>query len=344
MNRRNFLKGIALTAATASAVGGSAALLLGAKDKAPPVITALETPPPLPAVAAAETAATASGEAAELLSKLAAAQADNLRLRAELDAALRRLNALQSANGDAGKLNDSLQTELATANHRVSLLAGLVALYEQLDGIELAETVDEKLETFGMTIYDLVDGLPDVEEGLASGQRALEAFEAHIPQLQSGRDWLESQLGRLNTFYAAAEKVLAAAVETAGDFLQKLDEWFEDVLKWLPFGVGSTAAEIMATLSDLLNETPQTIQGLRRNVADPLDVWLADKGDGVPLRGHLIKPIKEEALEPATRVVDQVRETRTAYEKELVEPIQVAVKSRRLVREQIDAYRKKYEL
>lgn len=343
VDRRGFLRAVAATAAAAAGVGSSAAILMRRGQQAPVTLTT-EGPPPLPAVSAAETTVTASGEAAELLSRLASAQAENMRLRAELDAAQRRLGAMETASGDAGQENELLQEELASANNRVNVLAGLVALYEELEDVNLVEVVDEGLGSFDETIAGLLDSLPSLEGGIAAGRQALDNLEAEIPLVRGGRTWLEEHLEQLRLFYEASERVLEAAVETAGSFLEKLNEWFQNLRRWLPFGVGDTAANVMQALTDLLNETPNTIHGLRRNVADPLDLWLDGEGEELPLHKKLVKPIKEQALEPAGTVATRVRETESAYQRDVVEPLEEAAKSRRLVQDAIKAYRKKHSL
>lgn len=343
LNRRGFLKAVAATAAAASVVGGGAAVLLN-QQEAGTVVTTLADSPPLPVVGAARTAVDVNTEAADLLARLASAQAENLRLQAELRASQLRLQALEATSGDVGATNEALQLELASANERVGLLAGLVALYEQLENVDLAETVDQGLDSVGMALDDLFGEVPTLEEGLAIGEQALADFEAEIPLVRQGRLWLEGHLGRLTTFYEKAESLLGAVVASAESFLQKLNEWFQGILKWLPFGVGDTAAEIMDALADLLDETPNTIQGLRRHVADPLDVWVGTNGDEAPVRSKLIKPLKEKALDPAGNVVGKTYAARSAFEDQLVPQYQLARKNTQAVKEQIAAYRKQHEI
>lgn len=151
-------------------------------------------------------------------------------------------------------------------------------------------------------------------------------------------------MARLATFYDAAERILEAAVESAGSFLQKLNDWFQSILKWVPFGAGRKTGEVMNALVSLLDETPQTIHGLRSNIAAPLDLWLQEEGGDVRLRARVVKPLKEQALQPASQIAEQARQTRERYVQELVEPVRTAAKSRNLIREQIAAYRSKYQL
>lgn len=340
MGRRGFLKALALTAAAATTVGGGAGYLSNKLRETPPVITADVAPPPAPpAVRAAETVATSNHEVADLLAQLASAQADNMRLRSELDAAQRRLEGLEAASGDAGQENEALRTELATVSEEVSLLAGLVALYEQLDDGALLDTVEGSLSNFGLALGGLLDEIPSVEEGLTLGNEALDQFEARLPALSEGRKWLETHMARLNAFYEAAEDVLENVAESAGTFLQKIEQWFQGVRKWLPFGVGDRAAQVMATLTNLLDETPNTIHGLRRNVADPLDGWVGKEGQEAPLRAELLRPLKETTLQRTGTVVERARATGDAFETQVQSPVQEVITRRRLLREQIAAYR-----
>ncbi len=342
MDRRNFLKALALTSVAATTVGGGAALLAN-KAREAPLITTNVAPPALPlappaSFTAAETVATANHEVADLLAQLASAQADKMRLQSDLDAAQRRLSALETASGDTGEANETLRTELAAATQEIGLLAGLVALYEQLDDANLLATVEGSVSNFGLTIGELLNEIPSVEEGLVLGNQALDQFEARLPTLSDGRQWLEAHMGRLNAFYEAAENVLATVAESAGTFLQKINDWFQGIRKWLPFGVGDSAAQVMAALTSLLDETPNTIHGLRRNVADPLDGWVGKEGQEAPVRAELIRPLKETTLQRTGTVLERARTTGTAYETQVRTPLQEVVAQRRLLREQIAAY------
>jgi hypothetical protein len=344
MGRRDFLRALAASATAATALGGGAALLANRLKDAPVTTAVISAPPSLPPMQAAIAATPAGADTADLLSRLASAQAENLRLQSELDAMQRRLEGLQTASGETGEANAALQTELASANNRVSLLAGLVALYEQLDQLDLSAAVDSGLDVFGGVIDGLIEELPGLEAGIDAGRAALDELDAHLPTMQNGRIWLEGHMARLATFFDAAEQVLEAALESAGSFLQKLNDWFQSILRWVPFGAGRRTAEVMNALVSLLDETPQTIHGLRSNIATPLDLWLQDEAGDLRLRARLVKPLREQALQPASQVAERARQTRDRYVQDLVEPVRTAARGRGLIREQIAAYRSKYQL
>lgn len=339
MGRRSFLKAVALTAVAATTVGGGAGYLANKVHEAPMTTTGAIAPAVPRSVTIAETAATANQEVADVLAKLASAQAENMRLRADLDAAQLRLSALETTSDNVDETNETLRAELATATQEVGVLSGLVGLYEQLDDGELIETVEGTLFNFGQRLGSLLDELPTVEEGLAIGNSALDSFEERLPALSEGRRWLESHLARLNAFFATAEEVLESVAGSAGTFLQMIESWFQGLRKWMPFGVGDRAAQVMSTLITLLDETPNTIHGLRRNVIEPLDSWVGKDEEDVPLRTELLQPLRETTLQRAGSVLEHTRTTGSAFETEVKTPLQERLAHRHQLRQQIAIYR-----
>jgi hypothetical protein len=137
----------------------------------------------------------------------------------------------------------------------------------------------------------------------------------------------------------AAEMTLNSVLKVGGSFLQLLNRWFEDILKWLPFGIGENALAIMSSLDDLLASVPETLDGLQANVARPLDVWLERDGADNRLQRRLIKPVREEALDRADSTVSRLADVHDVYQVRLREPVTALAERQRLVREQIAQYR-----
>ena len=342
VDRRGFLKAAVATAVAATATGGGAALLL---NKAQSATTVLPTPiPEPPAIQAAQTVLTAHNDAAELLARLTAAQADNMRLQAALDATQRQLESLQTANADSSVASESLSLELASTTEQLGILSGLVALYEQLDGVDVAGTLGEGLTAVSQTLTDLMDNTPTLRDSIAAGQQALDELDAHIPTIEEGRIWLDTQLGQVQSFYDSVGTLLESAVDTIGPFLEMLNQWFADVRKWLPFGIGERAAEIMQALTLLIGETPTTVAGVRERVAQPLDVWVGAPNEEAPLRQKIVKPMRERVLTQAGETIARAEQVQTAYQGQLAEPVQTAVSSQQIIREQITQYRERHQV
>ncbi|MCZ7668194.1 MAG: hypothetical protein M5U34_13890 [Chloroflexi bacterium] len=62
-----------------------------------------------------------------------------MRLQAELDAAQRSLSSWQQTNSSSATQMETLSVEPDKANGEIGVLSGLVALYEQLDDVDVAE-------------------------------------------------------------------------------------------------------------------------------------------------------------------------------------------------------------
>jgi hypothetical protein len=345
MNRRGFLKAAALTAVAATATGTAAALLLDTGGET--AITSVQAPLPLDTF---QTTVQTGQDVTALMSRLAAAQAENMRLTSELGAAQRQLEASQNTIG-SNPAAEASQLQLEEANVQIGLLGGqigalggLVALYEQLEGIDLGTVASNGIASVSGALDELFQNVPSVEEGLLAGQQALAEFEAQVPLVDNGRRWLASQIEIVNGYYMAVEETLKDAVEVVGSFLQMLNDWFQDVLKWLPFGIGNKAATIMGAMTNLLGETPNTISGVYTNVVQPLNAWFELEGDETYLQRRLIKPVREEAFNRTAMAMSQTHAVQNVYQTQLVQPVQTNVAQRESIRALITAYRQEHQV
>lgn len=347
VSRRNFLRFAGITVAAAAATGGGAAYLK--RFEKPPVIdTGLTAAPAYPTAAPYTTSAPIVSDIIptlpaagpdDLYAQLAASQAEVMQLRASNDQLMRDLAALQATEGDARAARDTLTLELDDARNRLGVLGGLVALYQQLDDADIGGLVENGLGAVGEKLGELVGAAPALASGLDAGQLALGQVEAHIPLLDNGRAWLDAQGAKLRGFYGEVEARLQRAVDRVGDFFAMLADWFESLRKWLPFGAGERAADVMSALTSLLAETPSTISGLDTNLAQPLDVWLS-RIDGEPaLTRSLIRPLRDDVIARARTTVDQVNTVAATYESNLAAPARAALEQRRTLRQQIADYR-----
>ncbi len=333
VDRRNFMKAAVATAVAAAATGAGAAMLCSRPD-------AVTVVPP-PALPAAQAIVAGHDQAADALAQLAAAQAENVRLRANLAAAQRRLDAQILGTDTAVQ---TLTVELDEAHKQLGLMAGLVALYEQLDDVDAMAWLEEGVTAVTDAITDLTDDLPSLSEGVALGRQALDDLDEHIPLLEDGRTWLDRQTDKLQEHFEAIETLLATAVDRAGPVLQMFNEWAQTVLKWLPFNLGQRAAAIMEGLTSLLAETPAAISGLRVNVAAPLAALLDDGDSRVSLRQNLIRPLRERVLTDADRVINKSDLVQKTYQNEFVLPMETAVINHRQALDRIIAYRQQHQL
>jgi hypothetical protein len=351
VSRRGFIKVATVTAVAAAATGGGAALL---RRSAGPVIISTDPTPVIglldpiggagsvvdviPTVAPVVPIIDQAG-GGDALGQLAASQAENMQLRAQLDQALRDLEAARAGESNARGAHDNMVLELDGARTQLGVLGGLVALYEQLDGADLGGVVENGLGVVGDKLGELLGGVPALSIGLDGGQLALSEIEAHIPLLDNGRQWLGVQAEKMSGFYGEVESWLKQAVDRVGNFLEMLAEWFAGLRRWLPFGAGEKAAGVMDALTKLLAETPSTIAGLDTNIAQPLDVWL-QRIDGEPaLQRRLVRPLRDEVIGRARTTADQATQVGALFEQQLAGPSRAAISNRAALRQAIADYR-----
>lgn len=339
VSRRKFMKAAMLTAVAASATGAGAAIY-----NQSPANDAVVTSVSNSAAPVINTAVSPSAPANnDLFTRLASAQAENVRLQSALDAAQRQLASLEQNNQSSANNSEALTVELNQANERIGVLAGLVALYEQFEAVDMETAVQNGLSNFSGNIETMLAEVPTLSESIQLGRQALENFESQIPVLDNGRLWLIDHLSKIEGYFQVVEQLLADAVDRVGPFLQMLTDWFESVKRWLPFGMGQTAATIMQSITDLIMETPNTLSGLDTNVMQPLNVWLnRDQNNETALHQTLIKPIRDDLMPKADTTVSKVRQMDETYKTALKEPVETAVASQRVIRNLIAEYRQQH--
>jgi hypothetical protein len=197
VSRRNFIRNMGIAVLAATTAGTTAAMLNKEMHKAAvtsPIITELspiitELPPPstaVPAVQSAQTIVTAHNDAGELLQRLAASQAENMRLQAALEAAQRDLDSLSVTNNSNRSATEEISLQLAGANEQIGILGGLVALYQQLDDVDVTDTIQNGMSAVSESIAELINQTPTLSEGIQLGQQALTEVEEHLPVLEDG--------------------------------------------------------------------------------------------------------------------------------------------------------------
>lgn len=339
VSRRRFIKAAALTAVAASATGAGAAIY----NQTPAASSVAITTSPLTAPAVTTVVSPSAPANNELFTRLATAQAENVRLQSALDAAQRQLASLEQSNQSTASNGEVLTAELNQANERIGILAGLVALYEEWEAVDVETAVQNGFTNFSGEVETMLAEVPTLSESIQMGRQALESFESQIPVLDNGRLWLISHLSKIEGYFLVVEQLLAEAVDRVGPFLQMLTDWFESVRKWLPFGMGQTATTIMQSITDLIMETPNTLSGLDTNVMQPLNVWLnRDQNNETALHQTLIKPIRDDLMPRADTAVSKVQQMDETYKTVLKEPVETAVASQRVIRNLIAEYRQQH--
>ena len=340
VSRRGFIKGATVTALAAGTFAtGQAVLQNGTPQQA--VITSA---PISPITTAVPSTTSLNTQEADLISQIANLHADNLRLQTELSSSQQQLLNLNQAAENETISTEALTIELDNTNQQLGLLAGLVGLYEQFDLVDIDKVVDKGLTAVSNTLTNLLDNIPGLEEGIQLGQVALDDFEAQLPILQNGRQWLSRHFEQLNIRFSAVETILQETVERIGPLLDMLQIWFDSVKKWLPFNIGQRATSVMETITNLVLETPHTLNGMATNIAEPLDLLLSDSETEHPVQRNLVNPIRDKLIAKSNTAVAKTHQLHATYANELEIPVKTAVDRQKIIHQLIVQYREQHNL
>ncbi len=339
LSRRRFIKGAVFTTAAAAATGAGAALL----KKPAATTTAVSTQTPAALIATSPPPIVQDN--AKSLAQMAALHAENTRLQSALETAQAQLAALQSGSQTTTLEAENLRMELASANERLTVLGGLLTLYEELENISLEDVVTEGVTAVSEELTALLDQIPMLQEGVAVSRAALDAFEEKIPLLENGRVWLAAQTTKMETFMANIEQFVQDAAEKAGPFIEMFVDWMEKVLRWLPFGLGEKSANILNAIVALLTETPATLSGLQVNVSEPMAMLLGPTDQPeASIRTQMVQPVRDQVLAKAEKVIVLSQNVDTAYREKVASPTETAVARRQAIQQMITTYRQEHQI
>jgi hypothetical protein len=81
------------------------------------------------------------------------------------------------------------------------------------------------------------------------------------------------------------------------------------------------------------------VVGAQDQVLSPLAQWFEKEEGETKLQRGVVKPLRQKALDSASRTVVQIEALDTIYQKKLAGPVADATEQQRLIRRQITAYR-----
>lgn len=339
VNRREFIKAAAFAAVVATSAGASAALLVENNKRATP-LPAIIRDIQLPSIGQNQ-------PDAELVNQLTSFEVENASLRAQLRLAESKLEVAElRGSGREGEAAGALQSQLEQSSiengallEEVTLLTGLVALYEELEALDFDTILEDGISAVEGSLDDLLLQIPTVEEGIEAGQEAIAGFEAQIPALETGKHWLDTQFDSIGTHLDELETALKDALKSAGPIMLQLGKWFQDISKWLPFGIGNRAAVTMDALSTVLTDLVQTKEELPDQVAAPLAGLLDKKDNETAVQRNLINPLRQDLIGPTAAALDQTNSLGGTITAELIEPYGRAAQERKRIGELITSYR-----
>jgi hypothetical protein len=265
-------------------------------------------------------------------------------LRVELENALGRVASLTEELEAYETRTAELEARLASSDGQLGVLGGLVALYGQLDDLELDEVVEGGLNELGFWVGQALSHLPGLRRGLATADRALGQFEASLPTLEEGITWLRGVINRLADGLQVMEDRLEETVEPLQPLAGKLADFAAKILGWVPFGVGKRVERGLDGMVGVLTHVPELVRSVDGELLAPLGEWFSADDKRPAIESGLLEPVKEEALRPAGRLAADVEVVDQQLTEKLTDPVRSRLRARQPVREEISRYREQYGL
>ncbi len=341
LTRRGFLRTLIVGIASAACGAGATALVSGLGAGA---IGGEPLPSPSPGVTPAPTSAptrpptvtpqptgfptSTPGMPPEAAARIGELESRVAELSAQRDELLERIDELQASLQDALSQISALQAENSS-------LRELVALYEQLEATGLDDAIMAGFGPVGLAVLAAAGSRVTVESEVVAARDALDGLESDVPTISNGLSWLEARLNELADSLQTVEDTLSQAVEPARPFADLVGEFIRTVLNLLPFGAGEPIVAGLEAIGALLTNLPDLIRNAGTMVISPLEQWYS--GDEPEMVTGVVKPVRDRALGAAERLAQDTASLESAYNEQLVRPVEDILARRRAIREQIEA-------
>lgn len=244
----------------------------------------------------------------------------------------------------AGSRGEQFGAMKANAAAEIELvrLRGLVSLYENLERIGIDLIIRAAIGSLGLALGGLSGAAKVLRDAITFVDSTLKRFEASLPTIQDGLKAVESLAQGMGDRLNAIRNLVGEAAKPAQPLADALSGFLDGLLGLIPGGVGDGIRQGLTAIRDLLTRLPAALDTLQSQLLAPLRAtWFREEA-GVqaglfsPLRGRLLAPLNE-FLTAFANLTDQ-------WERELVTPVEQALREREEIRTQIADYRRQHNL
>jgi hypothetical protein len=219
----------------------------------------------------------------------------------------------------------------------VSRLQTILSLYEMMDRVGLDRLITTALAALGFSIAGLRLGAMAVRGAVEFIGGIIDRFEAAVPQILAGIDAAEGFLQAIDRHLGELERLIGEVMQEAAPLTQAVDRFVQELLGYLPFGMGDRIRRTTQEMAALIGLLPAGLGILRTGLFSPMRAWFPTE-DGADLRAQLFTPARTELLEPTRVLLDDLIQFADRWESEMAGPVEAALAQRAEVRSQIVAY------
>ncbi len=241
----------------------------------------------------------------------------------------------------AGAVGGAAATTASLADKEVELLKlrALVGLYENLEKIGIDSIIATGMNIVRGALDAVKTGVRLARDGVTAVETALKNFQTLIDNLRGAADLATRVLTELAQKVKDAETFVGGILGSARPLAESIANFFNELIKKIPFGVGAEISRAINALVDLIRVIPTVIDAILNQLLKPLrDLFFPATGNAM-VKTTLFDPIINNLLTPLKKLLTDLETFIDKWDKDFTKPVQNALDERAQIRKQIVAMR-----
>jgi hypothetical protein len=231
------------------------------------------------------------------------------------------------------------QPEIDELKAEVEKLKELVALYESLDKIGVDGVIVGAITTFKSLLDGLRTGISLLRGGVSTAEGTISGFLSTYAVLRGALTGAEQAVDNVAALLKNVQDLLGQTTSPLEPMIRQVQQFFDDLLGKIPFGVGDNIRQTVNGMSGLVIAIPSMVLAVKTSFFDSLRAtWFSDDS-AKNVQGSLLDPITHMVLEPLDKFLDEVEQTMAHWESDVSTPVQAALDQRAATRKQIAEFK-----
>ncbi len=219
-------------------------------------------------------------------------------------------------------------------------LRGLVALYERLERVGIDSILSTGVAALAISLEGFEAAMMVLEKGVSLVDAGVSYFESSFPTIRRGLGIVERLLTSIENRLTQLQEVMSEVQEVVSPLSDAVGSFLSSLVERIP-GVGPAIVDALDRISALVGSLPLAVGDIRTELVEPLRAeWFTDDEES-GLKGRLLNPLQEDLLEPLKEFLGNLADGIDLWQKRLVTPVEVALRERELIREQIGEYKER---
>jgi hypothetical protein len=227
------------------------------------------------------------------------------------------------------------QPEIDQLKAEVEKLKELIALYESLDKLGIEGVIVGAMTTFKSLLDGLRAGVGLLRSGIGAAKGTISGVVSTFAVLRGALTGAEQAVDNVAALLKNVQDLLGQTTSPLDPIIRQVEQFFNDLLGKIPFGVGDNIRQTVNGISGLVIAIPSMVLAVKTSFFEPLRAtWFSDDS-AKNIQGSLLDPITQMVLDPLGKFLDDVDQTLAHWESDVSVPVQAALDQRAATHKQI---------